>query len=718
MPTLLIVRPQERAQQDIAVCQQAGWTALSFSPIRIETDSAALSALAQQFSQAEVVFWVSPTAVETAAPHVDFSDGQKIHITVGNASRKALSRFYSHEIFSPTDGNDSEAVLRLPLWQNIPPGTRILIVRGHGGRPFLAEALQHKGLNVEFAEVYFRRPNMLNWKDFDANSVQAAYITSAELVRNLFAQVPPQFAQCFKTLLYLTHHERVADALRQAGAKNIRVVEALNAATLAHISHGANMSQEDKPTDNHNSKRVMTVSVDGKVMPSETQPTVEHASDNKQPEGKTGKNMSENTQTSPQENSAATAPVVIQQSSGKGMAVGALVLALLALGASGFLFVQGQNVLKNQELSFSQKIDKAALGESENALLLKDNINRQTAIQAELERLGNGQRNHTEQIAQTQKAYQELVKGRVNWLVDEAESMLNLAAQQLLLSGNVQGAVGVLEHINSRLNRFDQPELLPIKQAISSDLAALKNRPYVDVSGTALRIDRLETAVAGLPLVVDGALKPGTAAAVQDDAQLSWWENAWEKSLGALKSLIEVRHLESNDAMLVSPEQIYFIRENLRLRLLDARTALLQHNGEVFQSDLNNVEAAVKQYFDNRSPATQSWLKELAELKALDIRMVSDDALKSSLASVRAYQDRSRLQAGAELPETVDQVGEAALPSEAQASEPTAASAPASKPGAAVTMPTVPALPSENKAVEPKNQKQPQTPAQVKGEPA
>ncbi|MGN6954937.1 uroporphyrinogen-III synthase, partial [Neisseria sp. P0015.S004] len=148
------------------------------------------------------------------------------------------------------------------------------------------------------------------------------------------------------------------------------------------------------------------------------------------------------------------APVIIKQSGGKALAAGATVLALLSLGASGFLFVQGQNVLKNQELEFNQKIDKAALGESENASLLKDNLNRQTAIQAELDRLNNGQKNNSDQILQLQKAYQELLKGRINWLVDEAESMLNTASQQLMLSGNLQGAVSVLEHIDSRLSRF------------------------------------------------------------------------------------------------------------------------------------------------------------------------------------------------------------------------------------------------------------------------
>lgn len=377
-------------------------------------------------------------------------------------------------------------------------------------------------------------------------------------------------------------------------------------------------------------------------------------------------------------------PIVIRQSGGKYLAAGAIVLAALSLGVSGFLFVQGQNVLKHQELAFNQKIDKAALGESENAALLKDNLNRQTAVQNELERLHSGVRANGEQILITQKAYQELTKGRVNWLVDEAETMLNLAAQQLLLSGNMQGAVGVLEHINNRLSRFDQPELLPIKQAVSSDLAELKNRPYVDISGTSLRLDRLETAVSGLPLTVEAVLKPG-AQTQTAGTSASWWENVWEKSLDVLKGLVEVRRLNNNDAMLISPEQTYFVRENLRLRLLDARTALMQRNSEVYQSDLNSAEAAVRQYFDGKSPATQSWLKELAELKALDVRMTSEDGLKASLNAVRAYQDGVRIAASA-----------GSVPDEA-ASEPVTEKAASEAAASDVKAIEAPTLPSEQK---------------------
>ena len=388
----------------------------------------------------------------------------------------------------------------------------------------------------------------------------------------------------------------------------------------------------------------------------------------------------------------APAPVIIRESGGKGLAVGALVLSLLALGAGGFLFVQGQNVLKNQETAFNQKIDQAAVGESENAQILKENSRKQSELAAALLQIADGQRDNKEQIEAANRAYQELLRNRADWLVDETEATLNMAAQQLLLSGNVPVAVTVLENIESRLSRFEQADLLPIKQAVSSDLAALKNRPYLNVAGTALRLDRLENGAAGLPLLLDSTLKTQNAPAAQVHSG-GFWSRTWENSVNMLKGMVEVRHLDSNDAMLLAPEQVYFVRENLRLNLLDARLALLQHNGEVYQNDLNKVETTVKQYFDVQSPTTQAWLKELDELKALEVRMVSDDALKASQAAVRNYQNSVRTAMPVVLPEnaplppasapasadSVQAASAAPAASAVKASEPAAASKPAAK---------------------------------------
>ena len=117
--------------------------------------------------------------------------------------------------------------------------------------------------------------------------------------------------------------------------------------------------------------------------------------------------------------------------------------------------------------------------------------------------------------------------------------------------------------------------------------------------------------------------------------------------------MVEIRHLNHNDSMLLSPEQTFFVRENLRLRLLDARIALLQRRGEVYVADLNSAETAVKQYFDATSVSTQSWLKELNQLKLLNIQNTQENnVLYASLTAVRDYQKQSGMDMSTALPDS------------------------------------------------------------------
>lgn len=234
MPTMLIVRPSARAAEDVETCLNAGWRAEVLSPVEIEADAAGLELLSEQYARADAVFWVSPTAIETAVPYLNLSDGIKIHIAVGQGSRRALERCLGRTVIAPHDGNDSEAVLRLPVWNSLPEGARVLFVRGHGGRDFLMNALQEKGFRTEVAEVYFRRHNPLNFQNFQAKNITAAYITSTELVQSLFAQVPPQFSRFFKSLLYFTHHPRIAEALKREGVQSVETVPSLEYA-LSHF---------------------------------------------------------------------------------------------------------------------------------------------------------------------------------------------------------------------------------------------------------------------------------------------------------------------------------------------------------------------------------------------------------------------------------------------------------------------------------------------------
>ena len=428
---------------------------------------------------------------------------------------------------------------------------------------------------------------------------------------------------------------------------------------------------------------IETQTIEPQTQPEKPAEHVAQSAPQKQPEKQPAQQSAKQPEPAPQPQ-----PIVIQQKSsgGRGIATGALVLSLIALGASGFLFVQGQNVLKQQEMRIGQDLNKAALGNSENAVLLQSALAKQAELDAQLNKILQNEGDTAQTLDGIHRAYAELLKGRVNWLVDEIEVTLNTASQQLLLSGNVPVATAVLENVEQRLSRFEQPELLPIKQAISQDLAALKNRPYLNVSATALRLDRLESAVDSLPLLVDSTMNAQNAEPAPTSKAGSFWTRAWNNTSELVKSMVEVRKLDNNDAMLIGAEQVFYLRENLRLRLLDARLALLQHNSEVYQHGLAAIEETVKRYFDVQSPNTQTWLKEVDELKSVEIRMVSDEALKASLAAVRDYQNNVRTALPVVLPESKP----AAPVAPAAASAPKVASDPtpvAASPAAAASEP-------------------------------
>lgn len=372
-------------------------------------------------------------------------------------------------------------------------------------------------------------------------------------------------------------------------------------------------------------------------------------------------------------------PVVVQSAapvrSGRGMAAVALLFSLTALGAAGLLFVQGQNQLARQQMAFDHKLQDAAVGESGNATLLADAVRKADESHGALSRLDEQFRQYQLEVQNNGRAVQEVLKRRSDWVVDETEAALNVAAQQLAVAENLPAAVAVLEGVDARLARFEQAQLLPLKQAVSRDLAALKQMPFTDVSGNALRLSRLETAAGSLPLMLDSTLRPAQDGRHTAPETGVWWRDAWQKSVNGLKNMVEVRRLENPDAMLLSSEQVFYVRENLRLRLLTARIALMQRQGEVYRQDLAAAEQAVRQYFDVSSPAVQSWLRDIESLKGLNTQSAQwQQALTGSLAAIEAYRRERGLEQAAAAPAVASE------PAAAAASEVPAAASAASEP--------------------------------------
>lgn len=232
--TLLIIRPQARQAADSALCAQWGWQGVPCVPLAIAAQTDKLHRLPEKMITADAVFWVSPTAVDIGA--TAFSGSLKAisvpHVAVGQATAARLQNLGAQQIVCAKQGNDSEAALALPVWHRLPERARVLIVRGAGGRDFLAQQLSARGLMVDWAEIYRRMPQAVDWAAVETAKPCAAWITSAQLAQEFWAQIPPKLAQSVHSLLYFAHHERVCSTLRDLGAKNVYLVN-----DLAHMLH-------------------------------------------------------------------------------------------------------------------------------------------------------------------------------------------------------------------------------------------------------------------------------------------------------------------------------------------------------------------------------------------------------------------------------------------------------------------------------------------------
>jgi uroporphyrin-III C-methyltransferase len=241
--------------------------------------------------------------------------------------------------------------------------------------------------------------------------------------------------------------------------------------------------------------------------------------------------------------------------------------------------------------------------------------------------------------SQTQQAaldalYRELAPSRDEWALTEIEQVLLLASQQLQLAGNVSAALAALQLADAKLQRLNRPQFAPLRRALARDMDRLKAVPYVDVPGISLRLDQAIAGVDALPLALEERLPPPQEAPAKDEpGWRRFLRDAWQD----LRQLVRIENLDRPEAPLLTPPQQFFLRENLKLRLLSARFDLLFHDQANFRADLAAADVWLKKYFDTRAKPVQSLQTLLKELRATDMS-TELPGLAGSLDAVRVLQ--------------------------------------------------------------------------------
>jgi len=259
--------------------------------------------------------------------------------------------------------------------------------------------------------------------------------------------------------------------------------------------------------------------------------------------------------------------------------VGVALLAVTAASVIGWFDLRrGIGNLRNE----------VALRHAQDENLLSQVKTRDAELASEVQDLRTKQAALEGRVAETasQQAaldalYRDLAPSRDAIALSEVEQILVLASQQLSLAGNVPSALAAVQLADGKLARLDRPQFAPLRRSLARDIEQLP-APAKD------------------------------AAAATDSRFQRFLRDLWSE----LKSVVRIEVSDRPLAPLVSPEQAYFLKENLRLRLLSARLALLARDAQAFKMDVNATAAWVKQYFDLQAKPVQDLVATLTQLSA------------------------------------------------------------------------------------------------------
>ncbi len=339
---------------------------------------------------------------------------------------------------------------------------------------------------------------------------------------------------------------------------------------------------------------------------------------------------------------SASEPRRVRSSPAASLLAALALIVSVALGfATAYLWRQGDTVSREVALRLRKNDDQLAALE----VRLRQSQETVRALQGRSavleEKLGDaiGQQSQLEQM------YRAIVQDSLSSALAEVENSVAFAAQQLAVSGNVSGAVIAMQDADARLKRIDQPETLGLRRLITADIERLKAVPLVDVVGLALRLDTVSSGLAQLPLkaALGASTDVGATAEAGKSADGGFSfsriadasRQGWQSLLAELSQLFRVNRIDQPETLLLAPREQYFVRENLRLRLLSARISLLSHNEKVFHADLDQVVSMMRKYYDLNARSVAGTISALEQIRGNSIA-TELPSLGDTLAAVRA----------------------------------------------------------------------------------
>lgn len=313
-------------------------------------------------------------------------------------------------------------------------------------------------------------------------------------------------------------------------------------------------------------------------------------------------------------------------------------LLLLALAAI-FLWqwLDGHRAISDMQQQLDHKVAQMGGGSKVNQILQAQSQDQIYKLSAQVLVLETRYAEAQNQRAALKALYDDLSVNRDEIALAEIEQVLLLAEQQLQLSANVKAALIAMQGADERLQRMRRPALTVLRQTLNRDMDKLRALPNVDIAGINLQLNNLLAAVDKLPMAYQRhaeseKMEQENLPEGESNSQ-SLLHKVWQE----VKQLVRIEDTGKDEIPLLMPNQEFFLRENLKLRLLSVRIALLSRDRKSFSQELKTAQLWVGRYFDGKSSESVQMLAGLKKLAASDISIVLPD-ISQSVKAVRTYR--------------------------------------------------------------------------------
>ncbi|HDM8230170.1 MULTISPECIES: uroporphyrinogen-III C-methyltransferase [Vibrio] len=320
----------------------------------------------------------------------------------------------------------------------------------------------------------------------------------------------------------------------------------------------------------------------------------------------------------------------------------AIVLSLIFGGGLTYKMLEQQSEYQTQIAQLQSQLEQAQSAmKQELSQVKEETIEKATTVTHKAEVV----------LGQQQKSIESLqlavadVKGRRpnDWLLAEADYLVKLAGRKLFLEHDVESATQLMESADQRIAALNDPSLVGLRKAMANDITKLRVVPLVDRDGLVLRLTALQQQVDKLPLA--NALLPEAAAVEKQQVSediANWQDNLMTSLKDFSENFITFRTRDGNVIPLLSPQQHFYLKENIKAKLETAIKAVYQEQGEIYTTSLETADKWAMAFFNQDDNSVKEFNKTLSQLSKQDIQVEYPAKLESQNQLSDVIRERLR----------------------------------------------------------------------------